>query len=50
MSALGANPSARSGDGVTLGLRANWQQFSLLVLINVPSSAAWSGCRPRWSR
>jgi MFS family permease len=34
MSVVGANPSAPSGDGVTLGLRANWQQFSLLVLIN----------------
>ena len=28
------NPSVRSGAGVTLGLRENWQQFSLLVLIN----------------
>ena len=34
MSGLGADASAPSGDGVTLGLRANWQQFSLLVLIN----------------
>jgi MFS family permease len=27
-------PSARPTSGVMLGLRANWQQFSLLVLIN----------------
>ena len=32
MSGTVSNP--RSGSGVILGLRANWQQFSLLVLIN----------------
>jgi MFS family permease len=32
MSSTDGNP--RSAAGVTLGLRANWQQFSLLVLIN----------------
>ena len=31
---IGANPSVRSGAGIVLGLRENWQQFSLLVLIN----------------
>jgi MFS family permease len=30
----GADPSVRSAAGVALGLRENWQQFSLLVLIN----------------
>lgn len=35
MSAIGTNPSPRTGTGaVTLGLRANWRQFALLVLIN----------------
>src|SRR5579859_2602534 len=34
MNMIGANPSARSGAGIVLGLRENWQQFSLLVLIN----------------
>ena len=34
MSGTDANPSVRSGASVTLGLRENWQQFSLLVLIN----------------
>jgi hypothetical protein len=34
MSGTDANPSVRSSAGVTLGLRENWQQFSLLVLIN----------------
>ena len=34
MSGIGANASVPSSAGVTLGLRANWQQFSLLVLIN----------------
>lgn len=29
-----SSPSARSSGGVVLGLGANWQQFSLLVLIN----------------
>jgi hypothetical protein len=33
MSAIGANPSLRAS-AVSLGLRANWRQFSLLVLIN----------------
>jgi MFS family permease len=28
------DPGVRSGAGVVLGLRENWQQFSLLVLIN----------------
>jgi len=31
---IGANPSVRPGAGIVLGLRENWQQFSLLVLIN----------------
>jgi len=31
---VGANPSVRSGRSVALGLRENWQQFALLVLIN----------------
>ncbi len=31
---LGANSSVRSGTSIVLGLRENWQQFSLLVLIN----------------
>src|SRR4029453_8293697 len=35
MSAIGTGPSFRTGAGtVTLGLRANWRQFALLVLIN----------------
>ena len=34
MSGTVANPSARSASSVALGLRENWQQFSLLVLIN----------------
>jgi MFS family permease len=34
MSMIGANPSVRSGASVALGLRENWQQFSLLVLVN----------------
>jgi len=34
MSAPPSNPSVQFAPGVTLGLRANWQQFSLLVLIN----------------
>jgi MFS family permease len=34
MNMIGANPSVRSGAGIVLGLRENWQQFSLLVLIN----------------
>ena len=34
MSGTDTNPSVRSGVSVTLGLRENWQQFSLLVLIN----------------
>jgi MFS family permease len=34
MSGIDSSPVARSGSGVSLGLRANWQQFSLLVLIN----------------
>ena len=34
MNMIGTNPSARSGAGIVLGLRENWQQFSLLVLIN----------------
>jgi hypothetical protein len=35
MSAIGADPSSRTGTGaVTLGLRANWRQFAPLVLIN----------------
>ena len=34
MNMIGANPSARSGARIVLGLRENWQQFSLLVLIN----------------
>ena len=34
MNGAETNPSARSGAGITLGLRENWQQFSLLVLIN----------------
>jgi hypothetical protein len=29
MNMIGANPSARSGAGIVLGLRENWQQFSL---------------------
>lgn len=31
---VGANASVRSGARIVLGLRENWQQFSLLVLIN----------------
>ena len=31
---LGGEPAARPSASVELGLRANWQQFSLLVLIN----------------
>jgi MFS family permease len=31
---IGANPSVRPGAGIVLGLRENWQQFSLLVLVN----------------
>jgi len=31
---IGAEPRVRSGTRVVLGLRENWQQFSLLVLIN----------------
>jgi len=31
---IDANPSVRSGLSVALGLRENWQQFALLVLIN----------------
>ncbi len=34
MSMIDANPSMRSAASVALGLRENWQQFSLLVLIN----------------
>ena len=34
MNGAGTNPSVRSDAGITLGLRENWQQFSLLVLIN----------------
>jgi hypothetical protein len=35
MSAIGTDPSSQTGTGaVTLGLRANWRQFALLVLIN----------------
>ena len=34
MSGAVASHSVRSGASVILGLRANWQQFSLLVLIN----------------
>jgi hypothetical protein len=41
MSRAGASPQLRSATGVTLGLRENWQQFSLLVLINA-LLAAWS--------
>ncbi len=34
MSWIISNPAARSASSVALGLRENWQQFSLLVLIN----------------
>jgi hypothetical protein len=34
MSGTDANPSVQSAASVTLGLREDWQQFSLLVLIN----------------
>jgi MFS family permease len=34
MNMIGANPPVRPGAGILLGLRENWQQFSLLVLIN----------------
>ena len=34
MNMIGANPSVRPAAGIVLGLRENWQQFSLLVLIN----------------
>jgi hypothetical protein len=34
MSGTYSNPSVRSGVRIVLGLRENWQQFSLLVLIN----------------
>ena len=34
MNGAGTNPSVRADAGITLGLRENWQQFSLLVLIN----------------
>jgi MFS family permease len=35
MSMAGIDPPAQSGaNGITLGLRANWRQFALLVLIN----------------
>ena len=34
MSGIHSHPSIRFATGVTLGLRENWQQFSLLVLIN----------------
>jgi MFS family permease len=34
MSGSDISSRVRSGSAVTLGLRANWQQFSLLVLIN----------------
>ena len=34
MSGTASSPSVRSAAGITLGLRENWQQFSLLVLIN----------------
>ncbi len=34
MSDAEANPSTRLGAGIALGLRENWQQFSLLVVIN----------------
>src|SRR6516162_673920 len=34
MGAVNSSPPAQPTTAVTLGLRANWQQFSLLVLIN----------------
>jgi MFS family permease len=34
MSGVGTSPSVRSAADIRLGLRENWQQFSLLVLIN----------------
>jgi MFS family permease len=34
MSVIDTGAPARSASGVTLGLRANWRQFALLVLIN----------------
>ncbi|MEO6783061.1 MAG: MFS transporter [Bradyrhizobium sp.] len=34
MSATGIEPVESQASGITLGLRANWQQFALLVLIN----------------
>src|SRR6516164_1685754 len=34
MNRAGTNSSAQPGAGITLGLRENWRQFSLLVLIN----------------
>ena len=34
MNGASTNPSVRPDAGITLGLRENWQQFSLLVLIN----------------
>jgi hypothetical protein len=35
MSSIDTDPSLRSGvDALTLGLRPNWRQFALLVLIN----------------
>jgi MFS family permease len=34
MSATGIEPVASQANGISLGLRANWRQFALLVLIN----------------
>ena len=34
MSVIDTGAPTRSASGVTLGLRANWRQFALLVLIN----------------
>ncbi len=34
MSTTGADASDRSAGGIALGLRANWRQFAMLVLIN----------------
>ena len=34
MNGAGTNSSAQPAAGITLGLRENWRQFSLLVLIN----------------
>jgi hypothetical protein len=45
MNGAGTNPSVRADAGITLGLRENWQQFSLLVLINGSADGAKESLR-----